>query len=388
MFKTKTSGDVIGFFIHTVVVCAEGGNPELLLNRIMADGITPKQVQSVAFGILFTVSARHFRRLKKLRKGTGCRLYLVRKAGPLFLFRRLYRRRSLLFSALLFFLSLYLLSCLVWRIDTGSLQEQDAAIIRSMLYAEGIYPGCVANSDHLKLAEQNLLLKSDRFAYLKLNFSDGRIEVEANLKNNYIDINRSDTPLIAAFDGIIHDINIYEGYGMVKVNQSVSKGQLLVNNVRLTDDNEIATSKVYASITAYGKDSYTLIQPLSYSASVLTGETESLYVIRFLSLRIPLFSDSILNGDYQRNTTMKPISIFGLKLPITLERIELAETHMKEITLTSEQASLNAQHQIEQQLMQDYSYPIIISKKVISNESEDSIEVKVEYEFIANLIKN
>ncbi len=380
--------NILGFFSHSVVVCAEGGNCELLLDKIISNGITPKWVSAVPHGLVFTLSARHYKRLRSMRKGTGCRLYLLRKAGPLFLFKRLYRRRSLALSILLFFVSLYLLSNLVWRIDTGSLSTQQAQAIKSMLFTEGIYPGSIANSDHFKIAEQNIMIKSNSFAYLKLNFIDGRLTVESKLPEYYIDINSGSAPLFAAFDGIIHDVKVYEGYGMVKVNQSVSEGQLLVDNIKITDDNQIVTSEVYAKITAYGETSYSRVQPLEYSAEVLTEENRRIRALHLLSFRIPLYFDAGFNENYQRNTMIRPVSFLGLKLPASLEVTELTKMVSTDLALTPEQASLNAQRHIEQQFYTDYSYPKILDNVATTKYHDDSILVEVKYKFIANLIEN
>ncbi len=380
--------NIFGYLAHTVVVCAEGGNTELLLCRLMASGITPKQVNAIPYGLMFTLSARSYKSLHTLRKGTGCKVYLLRKSGPLFLFKRLYRRRSLAVAAVLFFVTLYLLSGLIWRIDTGALSREDATIVKSMLYTEGIHPGSVANSEHLRLVEQKILMKSDRFAYLKLNFSDGRLQVEATLPNNYIDINSGSEPLYAAFDGIVHSIEVYEGYAMVKVNQSVSEGEKLVDNIKLNRDNEPVSSQVYASVTAYTCASYTRAEPLEQEIRVLTGDYKTRYALSFLSLHIPFYLDAQYDEGYQRATSITPLTLLGFKLPITVEKTELYETEWREITLTPEQASLNAQQDIAQQLFNDYSYPVVLEKKVSSQEGEDSILITVDYEIIANFIKN
>ncbi len=380
--------NLIGFLAHTVVVCAEGGNTELLLCRLMASGITPKEVHAIPYGLVFTISARSYKSLPALRKGTGSRVYLVRKSGPFFLFKRIYRRRSLAIAIILFFITMYLLSGLVWRIDTGALSGEDANLIKSMLYTEGIYPGAIADSEHLRLAEQRILMKSDHFAYLKLNFSDGRLNVEATLPNDYINIGSGSEPLYAAFDGIVQSIEVYEGYAMVKINQSVSKGEKLVDNIKLNRDNVPVPSEVYATVTAYTDVSYTRAEPLNQEVRVLTGESKTLYSFSFLSFRIPFYLNAEYDPSHQRNTTVKPVTFLGFKLPLTIEKTELYESTLQEITLSPEQASLNAQQDIAAQLSNDYSYPVVLSKKITSEQQKDTILITVDYEIVANFIKN
>ncbi len=378
-----------GFLAHTVLVCAQGGNPELLINRITCLGITPKEIMPIKTGIVFSIPARRFKMLKSIRKGTGCKIFLVRKAGPLFLFKRLYRRPSLIFAVILFFVSLHLLSGVVWRIDTTGLTEQNSTAVKSLLFAQGIYPGCFADSDHFRMAEQNILIDSETFSYLKLNFSDGRLEVGAHLTNPYTSIESDSSQLFAAFDGIIHFIEVYEGYSLVKVNQSVAEGQILVDNIKLTIDDEIVPSNVLANIIAYGEAEYTHFEPIKFTANLLTANTSAHYAIHLLGMRIPLYAEKKLNSDYHRQTTIQPLNIFGLKFPVTIEKTYLTATQKQEVTLSNEEAVFKAEQHIEWQFTEEYMFPTVLSKDIdVTTDDDGNIIAKVKYTFLANIIKN
>ncbi len=377
-----------GFLAHSVMVCAQGGNIELLLNRITGLGITPKEVVPVKTGMVFSIPARHFKYMRAARKGTGCELFLVRKAGPLFLFKRIYRRWSLPIAGIIFFILLHLLSGIVWRIDTGALSEQNSAAVKALLFAEGVYPGSIANSEQFKLAEQNILINSDTFAYLKLNFSSGRLQVSTKLPDPYSPVENSNTQLVAAFDGIIKFIEVYEGYSVVKLNQSVSEGQLLVDNVKLTIDNDIVTSQVHANIIGYGEVEYTHIEPKTFQSNLLTNEFSNLYTLHLLNFNIPLYIDAKFDDTYHRITTIKPVSFLGLKLPLTIETTTLTKTQPQQITITAEEAKHKAQTHLEWQLREEYHYPVILSTQLDIVETEEDIITKARYTFLANIIKN
>ncbi len=376
------------FLSHSVLVCAEGGNTEQLLNRITCMGITPKEIMPIKTGIVFSIPARRFKIIKNIRRGTGCRVFLVRKAGPFFLFKRLYRRPSLVVAAVFFFVVLHLLSSIVWRIDVGNIAENEATAVKSLLFAEGIYPGSIADSEHFRMAEQNILINSETFSYLKLNFSDGRLEASTRLTNPYRSIESSSSQIVAAFDGIIRFIEVYEGYSMVSINQSVSEGQLLVDNIKMTIDNEIVTSNVLATITAYGEAEYTHSEPTNINANLLTGDTYNIYAIHFLGMRIPLYFDSKQDENYHRQTIIKPLTILGLKMPITIENTHLTRMEEGEVTLTIEEAQYKAEQHIEWQLREDYDYPTVLTKEVLASEEENGVVItKVKYTFLANIIK-
>ncbi len=379
--------NIIGFLSHTIHVCAEGGNPELLLNRISMYGITPKEVVGIKTGIIFSMPARHYRAIHNLRKGTGCRVYLTRKAGPLFLFKRVYRRWSLIPAAALFFLTLYLLTCMVWRIDTGALSRENSLAIKALLFSEGIYPGCVADSDHLRLVEQNILTKSDTFSYLKLNFIGGRLEVSAKTPELHYVVQEYDGRLVAAFDGIISSVQVYKGYNMVKVNQSVAKGQLLVDNVSLNIDNEIVLSPVQAQIIGYGEAYYTHTEPLEITTQLLTNDSKSFYAIRFLSFRVPIGFSGNFDNNYHRQTSIEPLTVLGFKLPMTIEKTQLTRTRYAQIELTAEEAALKADRRIERQLYEDYDDLTVLSKKISYEVRDMDVITNVEYTFLANIIK-
>ncbi len=380
--------NVLGFLAHTVMVCAEGGNIELLLNRITSSGITPKEVMPTKTGVVFYIPARHFKILRRLKKGTGTRIFLLSKSGPLFLFKRILRRKSLPIAVALFFICLYLLSGIVWRIDTGALSEENSAAIKTLLFAEGIYPGSIANSEKFRLAEQSILIKSETFSYLKLNFAGGRLEVSAQLPQNYLMIDEDTRQIVAAFDGIIRFIEVYEGYSMVKINQSVSEGQLLVDNIKINIDNEIIPSTVYANIIGYGEAVYSHEEPMNFSADILTNDTDILYAFHLLDARIPLYFDSKFDENYHRQTILKPVTLFGLKLPITIEKTILTKTLSQTISITEDEALYKADRYIEHQLYEDYNFPNILEKKVEVSTKNNVVYVKIKYTFLANIIKN
>ncbi len=367
--------NIIGFLAHSIQVCAEGGNSELLLNRLTTSGITPKEVVGLKTGIVFSLPARHYKKIHNLRRGTGCRIYLVRKAGPLFLFKRLYRRWSLPVACSIFFITLYLLSGIVWRIDTGTLSRENAISAKALLFSEGIYSGCLADSEHLREAEQNILAKSDTFSYFKLNFAGGRLEVSAKTPQTFNAVEEYDGRLVAAFDGIISTVQVYKGYNMVKPNQSVLQGQLLVDNVSINIDNEIVTSQ------------YTRVEPLIVSDFLPTNEYKDIYTVHLFNIKVPLYFSPEFYNNYHRQTTVTPVTFLGLKLPITIEKTRLTATEYTQIELTPEEAVLKADRSIERQFYEDYDNLTILSKKISYEVGDVEVITKVDYTFLANIIK-
>ncbi len=377
---------MLKYLFNVAVVAVEGGDSERLLTRMMNAGVTPGHVVPSPTGIILTLPARQYKKIRTLRKGTGCRVYVIRKGGPYFRFLRLYRRRSAVLAILIFLLTVQFLSGLVWRIDTSSMSYTDGAHIKSLLYAEGIYPGVVADSEHLRSAEQQIMLNSTEYSYIKLNFQNGRLAVEMSPLTPYEDVGKTDLSLVASFDGIIHSLRVYEGNSLVKENQSVAKGETLVSNLRLTYDNEIVLTKVYADIIGYGEITYSYAQPQNYSAELLTGESKTLYAANFMSFRLPFYYDARYDENSRRYTVIEPLSFLGFKLPVTIEKTRLYETVSSEVTLTYEEAVQHGETKIHEQFLNDFKEPEVLQRLVSTTTQDDLVITTVEYRFLANIV--
>ncbi len=375
-------------FFNFAVVSIEGGDYERLITRLLSTGISPGNIVPRPTGAVLTMPARHYRQVRTLRKGTGCSVCVMSKSGPYFATKRFVHRPSLLLSLILFIVAVQFLSGVIFRIDVSSLSPQEAEYVKAFLHTEGIYPGAYASSERLKQAEQNFLLVSDRYSYIKFNFFDGRIFVTSSPYIPPESLGSNSDALVADFSGIIYEMNVYDGNSLVTVNQSVTEGQTLVSSIRFTYKNEIVLSDVFADIVGYGEVTYEYVQPFSYTETLPTGVQKSRTALEFLGLRVPLYLDAEYDNGYRRQTHIKPLSILGFKLPLSVETTTLFETAKHDVHLNREQALQNAELAIHQKFLSDFNEPQVLVRLVSSQDTENGIHVTVSYEFLADIVKN
>ena len=108
------------------------------------------------------------------------------------------------------------------------------------------------NSESLLLVEEKILYDlKDQIEWLEMRVNGSTLTVKflkKRVSNPPILLNQS---LYATKDGVIHSFDIKNGEKMVKVNDYVKKGDLLVKDVVTTDQNEDVYVGTYGSVYAY-----------------------------------------------------------------------------------------------------------------------------------------
>ncbi len=114
--------------------------------------------------------------------------------------------------------------------------------------------------------------------------------VEYTIKNKEEIKKRNSQPLIAKKDGMIHSIDVKSGNILVKVNDYVKKGDVLVDNVLLSTDDKVHIIDVEGQIYAYTFE--------KYRASIVNYDDESDAIFAlFLKIRSQLPVDVYIDKE-------------------------------------------------------------------------------------------
>lgn len=217
-----------------VLVVAEGVNPERLLNLALHRGLTLWDVRRIGRErLVFKARAQDFFALRHVARRAGCRLRLLRKRGCPFLWGRLRRRPAFLAGLLFFILALYLAGSFVWKVETRFAappryhrEEEVLALAASLGLRPGAWrPGLVANDLARELAR-----RLPRASWVGVRLDGVRATIEV------VELVLPERPpraahLVAARDGVVEDVLVFQGTPRVKRGDVVRRGQVLISGI-------------------------------------------------------------------------------------------------------------------------------------------------------------
>ncbi len=354
-----------GSVFSRVQFVSEGGNSDRFLTECVRLGAPVSAVCPTPYGFVASVAAGWYPRLRIPAREAGCRLHIRRKSGVWFRLRHWKRHTGVAAGGLLILLLMVLLRSLVWNIEYYGAAESDRQELSDRLFRCGIYQGCLASDEKLRAAEDVLMLQTNAYAGISLNFAKGKLVVEVEpatpAPKMYLP---QDWDITASEAGVVRQVEIYSGTGVVQVGQMVDRGDVLVRSVWTDQENVLQPSPCRARIMAYIEKNCVTACPLEWEKERITGTHTDGLALYFADVCIPLKKGT--DGDAV--PVQRGISILGLPLPVTLYRTVSTDREVRTLTLTEEQAkqkcvqTLNAllysEHPEMEVLSREYRYEV------------------------------
>ncbi|HOB29233.1 MAG TPA: sporulation protein YqfD [Bacillota bacterium] len=219
------------FFQGFVVVSLQGRGVERLLNLAVARGIGFWDLQKQKNEARLCLSLASFKALRPLVRQTHCRLHIERKVGLPFIKFRLRRRWGLVVGLVIFIAALYLATSFVWYIRVSGTERLEKEEVLALVEQLGVRPGIWKKKLNLSELAEELPRRHSAIAWAGLRLRGILLEIEIveHLSGPVVDDRPAD--LIASKDGLIERMVVIEGKAAVKVGDTVSKGDLLIEGV-------------------------------------------------------------------------------------------------------------------------------------------------------------
>lgn len=304
-----------------VHIRAESAFPERILNLCGARELAFWDVaweSPTAFTC--RLSRRDFSRLRQAAKNLDCTLTVVgREGAPYFLFR-FRRRQALLIGLLLCATALFLGSFFVWDfVVEGNETVPTEEILRS-LEKNDVHLGSFGLSLNGESIRNHVLLDIPELSWITVNVSGCRAHVQVRERTPPPERLDRQTPsnLIARRAGLVLKVRALDGVAGVQPGTAVTEGQLLISGV---EDTETVGARVLAgtgSVTARTWYTLTTAVPLEALEKRYTGREQVGLSLVFGTRRIKFFANSSIQGEkYDKIVKRVPLSLFGLRLPVT-----------------------------------------------------------------------
>lgn len=331
------------------------GDTARFMNIAVKTGLRPIRLQKDGKDVLFTLYAKDYKKLHKIKQRTHARVKLAEKSGFPFRFRRMLRRPGLLLGTALGVALMLFLSGFYWEM---TISGEDIPYAESEILAAakrvGVYIGAPRSTD-TALASVALLEELPELSWASFNTEGCTVQLELRTSVTKAEGAEHDGTgdIVASRAGLIHSITAQNGTVLVKVGSACAAGQVLVSGITQVGDpydpeyNPVRCfyTRARAEILAETQRTFTASCPLSTETVRETdlGTQRALYI---LGVRVPLSLSGASKG--QTAYTRTPFVLQGHTLPLWVETVRVYEEETVPVTFTEEEAQCRALENLHQ----------------------------------------
>lgn len=292
---------ILAFLKGSVILEAEGDFLERFLNICSNRGIFLGDIERInGQKIKAEIGIKGFCEIRPIAKKTRTRVRIKKRAGLPFLLHRYRKRRFAIVGIAVFFVILGYLSTHIMGIDIIGNQRLNASQIENGLKEFGVYRGAALSSVDRKLVQNKMMTKFDDIAWVGINIKGSRVYIEVKER---LDTKRTvdkDIPcnLVASRDGQITGLEVVSGQTMVKMNDMVEKGDLLVSGAM--DSGVVGIRYAHADGEVFARTIYKKSKkyPLEFVEKNYTGNAKKRYSVTLFGKEIRLFLNNKLPFEY------------------------------------------------------------------------------------------
>ncbi len=273
----------------------------------------------------FLVPAEMAEQAKKIGRRCGAEVSIRRRRGLLHFLRRFRKRAYLLLIPLPFILCFLLLSTYLWQIDVTGNKSLSRSEILAALETVGVYPGVSGlrlDNPQIRSRMQEALSKLS-WCTVQVRGSRALVVVrERRPAPNILDASLR-REVAAAKTGTIDTVQVLEGKALIRRGDTVLQGQTLITGILTDRQEQQRLVHAMGKIMAWTWYETGAVLPLLAQEKAYTGGDRTLYSLKIGDLRLNFYNDSSIPWEYyDKMTTEKRAVLFGLPLPVSIQRTE------------------------------------------------------------------
>lgn len=399
-----------------VVITIEGQHVEKFINMAVSRGYLLWDIYCRSQNMVIAkVHVNSFSSLRHIARATGCKIRISGKRGFPFIVNKIRRRKMLPAGAVVFLVSLYILSSFIWSVEVKSNRNLTLLTERQILEAasatglkRGVLKYKIDTNEIKELIERQF--PQIGWAGIEIKGTRAIIEVVEKVLPDAKHTDRHPGNIIAAKDGLIKEILVLVGEAKVVEGETVKKGDILISGViikepqekegeeRLQDegtqeDSEISDEPRYVRAKGIVRARVWYEarhkMPLVAFKDKETGKSEGFIMLKIGHQEILLKGSKVISYDhYYTDSSVKKLPSWrNFKTPV-----ELVTTTYHELERHREYYSMvEAKELAERQAIGKIKHQLPSGSKIISQKSnvqslgEQEIEVRVFVETVEEI---
>ena len=348
------------------------------LTFLVENEIFVSSIKSTDFGFTAVCMAKDYKKIARTAKKYQCKTKILNKKGLYFKSKKLLTRKSLFVSAALVFLYIFLFSKFIWRIDIIAPSKNITEDINTVLYENNCYAGALFNQEKNRNIIQKIFMDVDNVGYVTLNFYKGILTCKVDATINRIPYLENSTSgnITASLDGIIEELEIYNGFSDIQIGQTVSKGDILVEPTYVDRNGTLQQVMPRAFIKAYCLKEYSAHTDFNKDVFIRTGKYTEQISLKFIGQNILLKKADIdVTKQYESEKVFENVNILGFCLPATKEILRHYEKELINIEKDELTAYNAAKKAVDAIIKSDTSLLSVEKCEYYSKTTEDGVTV-------------
>lgn len=374
-----------------VIIRIKGNMLERFLNLINLEKITIWDIQKLDEDVIkLKINSEKFKSIRHIARKTRTSVTIMDKKGFPFLYKKLLKRKSLLVGLILFLAIQLILSNIVWDINVIGNNKVPMGKILSNLKESGLKTGVLKYKIDQKNIINNLILHNPEIAWAGIKIKGTKVILTVVERSKIPELEDNEPcNIIAIKDGIIEEIIILKGEGVVKKGDLIRKGQTLIKGIN--EDNDTGNYLVHAKGIVKARIFYnekTKVQ-LTKIIENDTGLTSLLMKIKFKNYEIPIKRIGPVFNKYRSEIDKKTIfrcrNILGFVELITEKQYEIKE---EKIFIGIEGACDIGKDILNEKIMRFIPEDSIVLTKKFEKlllKDESALEIRLTVETIENI---
>lgn len=358
--------------IGYAVLLIKGSHIERFLEHCVNEDIPIWDIQKQKNEDQYCISIyiHHIKKIKEINKHftNPYDISVIKKKGLSAFVSRLLQKRHVVVATIISFITLFLLSNLIWSVNIKGVSHEIEEKITEELVNHGVKLGSFNFSlKPIQSIQQTILNDIPELLWLGIEKKGTSFHIEG-IEKKLVEDKQENTPqhLIAKKSGVIEHMYIRQGLPLVHKNDYVQKGDLLVSGIiqqdePVDDESEEKEEKKYEPIKATGEVfantwyEVGVTIPLNINYDTLTGRDKTSYKLNIGNLSIPIWG--IRKPEYKaiyKEEEKRDLYFLNWKLPFKiiyekqyeLERNEMARSREEALDLGVKQVNENLKRQL------------------------------------------
>ncbi len=180
--------------------------------------------------LFLNIGKKDFKKLREICKQTRCKIKIQKKKGIPFILYKYKKRKIFVIFLIIISIVIYSSSKYVWNIDINVEDNLEVENIRDDLYNLGLKKGMKKENIDADKIINEIRLQRDDISWIGMDIKGTNVRVKIVKADDTPELldNKDYCNIVAKKNGIITKITAQNGTAMVKVGDTVQKGEVLI----------------------------------------------------------------------------------------------------------------------------------------------------------------
>lgn len=372
-----------GYVKFTVI----GAECEDFFTDAVNEGIKIYDVQNEKGVFSAKTSPKNYFRLAKLKRRYSIQMRIFEKHGLAFKAYKYRSRYGLLLGAVVYALTVFLCSTIVWDICVIGNKRISTESVLNFLAENGVYAGVARKNVSTTVNELKAMLSFDDLAWISIEAEGSRVNVKINER---IDNPKNGLPastpcnIIANHDGKIISAEIYGGTMLYEIGSGVKKDDVLVSGIVIDGAGNTSVNHADAKIIAEFEEEVSFYKEFVTVEQIKTDENYRNEYIKLFGFTFPRRSPEYLDG-YTYTSDSYRVSLLGLTMPWSRLEVVGVKTNDVEVTRSANDVKTllsGEMENYERNFLSDYE---IIDREITYEQDEKGLKAVCRYTLKGNI---